>query len=317
MKIAILCHDLEWTEKELARVFTDKYEQDVKIFDIRTVTIKEVKEFNPEIVLNRVYASVGNRDFSSLEKTIILLKLIENEGIPIINSSTPTMADYSKSYAFKLMRENNVRTPETEIYDLNSTIEEKIKKLGGFPIMVKRDSGGRAFELKKCDSLTEIKSAIKTIENSTDYRGKIILQKFVSPTEDKDYRIWVLGGKVIFYHRRSLLSIKEEEKPWLASRSLGSRIIPADGPLPKELEDLAISAAKSVKAELDVLDILNTSEGYVVIENNLTPNLRPEYEKLLEVNIIELLCEEIFSEKILEYIPQNQPHISNINKASS
>ena len=32
-----------------------------------------------------------------------------------------------------------------------------------------------------------------------DYQGKIILQEFIEPIEDRDYRVWVLDGKVVFY----------------------------------------------------------------------------------------------------------------------
>jgi len=60
MKIAILHHDLENSERIL-RDLLEKRDIKVKMLDIRNTEIGDFE--GVDVVLNRVYASVANRDF--------------------------------------------------------------------------------------------------------------------------------------------------------------------------------------------------------------------------------------------------------------
>ncbi|MFW9874201.1 MAG: RimK family alpha-L-glutamate ligase [Candidatus Thorarchaeota archaeon] len=294
MKIGILHHDLEWTEKELKRII-DNLGHTAKTFDVRKTSVDKIKKEDLDIMLNRVYASVGNRDYSSLQKTLEILKELEKDNLLIINSFEATQADYSKYNSFELMTKGEVSTPKTVLYNKNLDLNRIINELNGFPLIVKRDTGGRGKDLAKCDTKAELEKAIQNINNSEDYQGGIIIQEFVNSTEDNDYRIWIIGGKFLFYHERSLISLKEEEKPWLASRSLGSKILKPKREVAADLKEFAEKAAESIKADLDVLDVMKTKEGYLVIEHNPTPNIRPEYEGILGFNVVEYFLKEILN----------------------
>ena len=139
----------------------------------------------------------------------------------------------------------------------------------------------------------EVFDAIKNIKEGANYNGGTILQEFLEPVENNDYRVWIIGGKLTFHHKRSLIAVKDNEKPWLASRSLGSKILLGEEKLPIEIEELAIKSTKAIKADLNVLDIIKTKKGYAVIENNPTPNLRPEYVEVIGFNPVEFLYKQI------------------------
>ena len=70
MKVAILHHDLEPSEKKIKEFLIEK-KLYVELIDIRKVKLTNFQDF--DLVLNRVYASVANRDFPSIIKTLELL----------------------------------------------------------------------------------------------------------------------------------------------------------------------------------------------------------------------------------------------------
>ena len=114
MKIIILHHDLEPEEIKIKEILEQKgFLAELK--DIRDVDIEEIE--GNSVVLNRVYASVANRDFSSIEKTLDLLKKLEAKGIPCINSYFTSLYDYNKFEAYKKLKENGILTPETILVD--------------------------------------------------------------------------------------------------------------------------------------------------------------------------------------------------------
>ncbi|MBT7660753.1 hypothetical protein HN604_01575 [archaeon] len=268
MKVVILHHDLENSEKEMKRIIEGKYSSEVLLLDIRKTNFEEIEDFCPDLILNRVYASVANRDYCSVKKTLTLLKKLDESSLLIVNSYDASRSDYSKFFAFNLMNVVGINTPRSFLYGLNSDLEKTVKTLGDFPIIVKRDSGGRGKDLAKCNNFEELKQAIGVIESSEDYSGGIILQEFCEPLESYDYRVWVVGGEAILYHKRTLISLQEDEPAWLASRSLGSQILRADANIPLELKKFCETAAEAINSKFDVLDIIKTKNGFCVIEHN-------------------------------------------------
>jgi RimK family alpha-L-glutamate ligase len=290
MKLTILHHDLENTEAKLEESLLEKG-IDIQLIDIRDAQIEDFKD--TDLVLNRVYASVANRDYPSIENTLIILKKLEEKGIKCLNSHKASFFDYNKFESSKIMEENGVLNPKTIFLNGGEPKIKEIVETLSFPIIVKRNTGGRGKDLAKCHTEGELINAISNIREEAEYNGGIVFQEFLEPAEDNDYRVWVIDNKISFYHKRSLIALNDNEKPWLASRSLGSKILIADEELSEEIKELAIKSTKAIKADLNVLDIIKTKKGYAVIENNPTPNLRPEYIEVIGFNPGEFLYKQI------------------------
>ncbi|MBT3984896.1 ATP-grasp domain-containing protein [archaeon] len=290
MKLGILHHDLEWPEKEFKKYFLDRG-LDVELFDIRSTNTEKILNANVDIIFNRVYASVANRDYKSTQKALKLYAELEELGIRVINASNTTVrSGYDKYFAYQAMIKEKVNTPNTLLLNGHDPKEE-LNQLG-FPLIVKKNTGARGDCVFKVDNLEEAYSAITKIKSLEDYDGEILLQEFVTPVEPNDYRVAVLNGKVLFVHGRSLISLKAGEEPWLASRSSGSKLIKIDE-VSEELKSFAIKGAKCIDSYFDVLDIVKTENGYCIIEHNLTPLFTPQYLEFLGFNPIEVISEEI------------------------
>jgi len=294
MKIGILHHDLEWSETQ----FHEKLNEmgfDARLYDVRETTSEELAE--NDFILNRVYASVANRDCKSNAKVLKLLKEIEKKGIPCINSYLTSYADYSKKVSSEIMHRNGIYNPKTikvnNLNEINSALG--FAKKVGFPVILKRDMGGRGKDVEFVNSRKELKRKLKErFSNNDQYNQGHVVQEFLKNVRGYDCRIAIINGKFSFASSRTLIS-GGEKHCWLASVSKGSKKNPYT-PSQEEI-DLAIKATQSIGAVYNEVDMTFTKNGPAIIENNPTPS----YSKKVELNQ-ELLpiAVELIKDKILE-----------------
>jgi RimK family alpha-L-glutamate ligase len=271
MKIAILHHDLEVSELKIKELLEEKGFE-VELLDVREINIKELEIFS--IILNRVYACVSKKDYLSIEKTLLLLKQMQEKEIFCIDSYETSLYNYSKFHSYKIMHENGILTPKTilinENEEINKTCEGLIKRIG-FPIVLKRNTGGKGENIVKVISKQELKqNLIKEFEiaKKENYFGGFIAQEFIKSSKNYDCRISVFDDRVISCISRNLIKYKSEDN-WLASISKGSisqKYFPS-----KEIINLAFKTTKVINAIFNSLDIIISDKGPIVIENNLTP----------------------------------------------
>lgn len=288
-KIAILHQDLEWVEKTFQQIFTKKGFQ-TDLFDVRNTSFDDLKNYN--LVLNRVYASVANRNFSDNLKTLDFLTELESNGINCLNSEQTSRADYSKFYSDSLMKKNGVPTPETlflgSLDDISKAKDFSEKY--SYPVVVKRDIGGRGKDVLKVNSEQELSSLLTSVFSESylkDYAGGWVVQEFIDNVKGFDCRIAIVDDSFSSCYGRSLIPTQEGDVNWMASISNGSKILDY---VPSEHElNIAIAATKSICALFNEVDLAFDSSGNpVIIENNPTPNYAPE-----QVDLIEMAADKI------------------------
>lgn len=272
MKIAILHQDLEWPEKELKRQF-EKRNVSVDFVDISSASVAELKRY--DLVLNRIYASVANRNYKDNLRTLSLLADLEKEGVFCLNSYQTSLADYSKFASAELMKKNNVLTPETVLINNKTPLSEVlgISENFGFPLILKRDMGGRGKNVFLVNDESDLKNIYEKIfseEFLANYSGNYVIQKFIKSVKPFDTRVAIVNGEFAFSFSRTLISEKSDEPLWLASLSKGSTRI--ERVATEEEIDLAMRATKSIGALFNEVDITYGEDGPVIIENNPTPN---------------------------------------------
>ena len=273
MNVGILHHDLEHQEEYLIKRLKDAG-FDSSLVDVRKTSAKKLSKFN--FILNRVFASVANRDCKSNNRTLKLLKKIEELGVKCINSHYATRCDYDKFFSGEVLESKGIRTPKTLLIKHKQDIGrvEDFVSVVGLPVIVKRNMGGRAVNLIKADNLNEAISFLEEEITNPDeqYCEGYIVQEYVESALDHDYRISVIGGDIAFGITRSLVPKNENEAPWIASASNGSVVKSIDENIPDDVAEIALNSTKAIKASLNEVDILISKDGPVVIENNPTPN---------------------------------------------
>lgn len=275
MKVGILHHDLEEQEKVLRdELISHGFE--VTLYDVRAVSVSDLKSNN--VVLNRVFASVANRNYKDNLLALGVLKKLKEDGVCCINSYFTTRCDYSKYFSFLAMKKARVLTPETFFIGGLKGLDDVIdfsRKVGfdfGSPVVLKRDIGGRGKEIHLVKSEEDMVGLLKNlIEEDQDdgYAGGYVVQEFIKSVLDYDYRVSMVNGKIVYSMTRSFIKDDSGEK-WIASMTLGSKERRIE--LPKSISSISLAATKSIGGFFNDVDIMVGNRGAYVIENNPTPN---------------------------------------------
>ena len=94
----------------------------------------------------------------------------------------------------------------------------------------------------------------------------IILQEYIAESKGRDYRVIVVGGRIIAAMRRQ--AKKGEFRSNLHRGGLGVRV-----ELPKAYRQAAIAAAKVMGLEVAGVDMLQGNDGPKILEINSSPGL--------------------------------------------
>lgn len=286
-KVIILHQDLEYSEKKLCSALR-KSRVNTKLVDVR----EDLSWIDSSmLVLNRVYASVANRNYGDILLTLKKIKELEDRGVRVINDSNASFYDYSKFDASKIQKSKGILTPETFLVNNLEQMKNIMNSILNYPVILKRNCGGRAVDVKLVKGETHLEQVWSGFEN---YGGNFILQEFVNSLDDFDYRVTCFNGKVLYCYTRSLLQ-EDSSFKWLASVSKGSerKIVQIDD----ELKNFVLKATEAIGADFNSLDIVRTDKGYCVIENNLTPNFSDanSFEKKLSESLLDSLTKSIIS----------------------
>ena len=169
---------------------------------------------------------------------------------PIVMNGKPSMA--CKAYQMLALKKAGVEVPKTVygslwyLYEfmerqnpLSAKADISLQKDNlhfQFPVILKGSGGDRGTRVFKTDNLKELEKLVRDLRKSETEEGKrYMLQEFIP--NDGDYRVLVLGKKVLGVMKRA----SQNEKEFRNNYSAGGTVEVAD--LPEEVKQLAIKAA--------------------------------------------------------------------------
>jgi glutathione synthase/RimK-type ligase-like ATP-grasp enzyme len=280
-KFAILHQDLEWAEQTLQRYIVLKGHEAILV-DLNDADNVDFTLF--DVVLNRVYASVANRNWQDNLRALDLLIRLEEKGVKCVNSHTASLADYSKYLSACKMSEAGVPTPETIILKHKDELSAQAGRVSewGYPLVIKREMGGRAVDIFRAVDGAELTQWLEKVFSPAyqeAYAAGQVIQPFFKSIRPYDIRIAIVNGRYSYSYTRSLVPIREGETPWLGSGQWGSDLV-RYRPNEEEIR-IAIAATKAIDAFVNEVDMIETESGYLVIENNPTPGFTPNKEVYL------------------------------------
>ncbi len=295
MKIAILHQDLEWAEEEFQRQFKDRGIK-ADLYDVRDLIddslplptvhsdprrmglickdVQALRDYG--LVLNRVYASVANRNWQDNMRALMMLGSLEALGMTCLNSLHTTLSDYSKSYASETMHEAGVLNPRsllvTDLDEYDKAVIPFVAEVG-YPLVVKRDMGGRGKDLARVNDEGELEHVLQHMLSPTykrSYDAGLVVQQFLHSVRDHDCRIAIVDGEFAFSYKRTLISSGSSDDIWLASVARGSEMTEYT----PEADDIEVArkATEAIGAMFNEVDITYTSDGPAIIENNPSPS---------------------------------------------
>ena len=220
----------------------------------------------------------------SLEEIIFrmdLLYRLERLGMLIINPPLAIERSVDKYYALALLEEHRLPVPRTAVTESPEEALKAFYELGG-DVVVKPLFGSRGVGSTR---VSDPEIARRVFRAVSFYHGVLYLQEFV-PHGSSDIRAFVIDDRVV-------ASMHRVAETWKTNVSLGAK--PVACKLDGELENLAVRAAGVIGCRVAGVDLLESSDGPVIVELNSQPGWRG-LQSVTEINIADEIIEYILSE---------------------
>jgi RimK family alpha-L-glutamate ligase len=161
------------------------------------------------------------------------------------------------------LEESKIPTPETSLVPTENMIDLAHEQVGGkFPVVVKTLNGTQGKGVFIVNEYKALKSTLQAIWSVGD-GVEMMLQKYIK--SEYDVRIHVLGDEVIAAMKRVVVDNDFRSNVHLGGKTMKYKPT-------KEIKELAIKSAKSVKCKWAGVDIMFDSKGNpYVLEVNASP----------------------------------------------
>ena len=187
------------------------------------------------------------------EEVDLIINSIKGDDVvvvdPLVRSGKPSMA--CKAWQMLALKEAGIEVPKTVYGSLWYLYEQMTNSSISnfqFPIIIKGSGGDRGTRVFKADNLEQLEKLVRDLRKSETEEGRrYMLQEFIP--NDGDYRVLVLGEKVLGVMKRSSQSVAEFKNNY----SAGGKVELAD--LPEEIKQLAVKAAKVCGLSVAGVDI--------------------------------------------------------------
>jgi ribosomal protein S6--L-glutamate ligase len=236
------------------------------------------EEVRPDAVIPRIGAT-----YTFYGAAVV--RQFEMADVFTVNSSQSISRSRDKLRSMQLLSRAGVGLPTTSFAHSTQDIDGILEVVGGAPVVVKLLEGTQGIGVV----LAETKKAAESVIGAfRQLDANILVQEYVKEAAGADIRAFVVGGKVIASMRRQ--SAPGEFRSNL-HRGGSSEVIR----LTAKERATAVRAAKTMQLNVAGVDMLQSSEGPLVLEVNSSPGL----EGIEEASGVDI------ADNIIEYLEDN------------
>jgi len=189
-----------------------------------------------------------------------LVKLFEDSGIPVMNSSDAIQNAANKFYSFYLFRRARLPIPRTMVTADLAIAVRAVETFGtalAKPTFGSQGKGIVKLESAQRDLTAQLAALIKE-------RGVLYLQEFI-PNPGRDIRVFVVG-------EATLAAIYRVSSAGAYVSNLSQGGTPVACTITDEIRDIAVRATQAIGADFAGVDLLEGADGLVLLEINGTPS---------------------------------------------
>ncbi len=236
------------------------------------------RHFSHDVVLPRIGHSITDHG-------VALMRQFEQLGIYTANSSSGIIQSRDKLRASQLLAKNKIEIPRTAyVRDLRD-VENAIDDVGGLPVVVKVTQGTQGHGVFLRHTFRETRNLVEALLLT----GKaVLIQEYIAESHGTDVRALVVGDTVVASMRR-----RSRGREFRSNYHLNGVVESID--LPLEYEEVAKRAARVLGLKVAGVDLLEGSNGPLVLEVNSSPGLEG-IEKASGVNVAAKIIEFIMDD---------------------
>lgn len=209
----------------------------------------------PDVMLPRMGA--GTTYFA-----LAVIRQLERLNVPTFNNSLAIETVKDKLFSHQILAQNHMPIPRTMLAKFPVDIQ-LVEKTLGFPLVLKTLSGSQGSGVFLCEDARRLDEIMQLIR-STQANVNLILQEFIAPSRGRDFRVLVVGGRVVAAMERRAhgdgfkanFSQGAEVKAWKPDR---------------DAEWLALESARILGLDIAGIDLLIDKDGYKICEANSSP----------------------------------------------
>lgn len=233
----------------------------------RGAVLHEGERLEPDVVLPRMSAR------SATPYTVALVRQLEAQGALALNGAIGIEAARDKLRCLQALARAGVPVPRTLVLAKKKHLDATLSEVG-LPAIVKLLSGTQGIGVMIAESDEALRTLLETLWGM---RQDSIVQRFVREASGRDVRAFVVGGRVVAAMRRTA-----PRGEFRANVHRGATAEPLE--LDRASNDLARRAADVLGLAVAGVDLLEASDGALVLEVNSSPGLEG-IEKASRVDI--------------------------------
>ena len=186
------------------------------------------------------------------------LNVMKRWGIPTLNTADAVRLCDDKAENSLALEAAGVPTPRTMLaFDVESAV--RACEIVGYPAVLKPVTGSWGRLLACVNGPEQARSILAQKKDLGSFHHAIFYVQEYIAKPDRDIRAYVVGDRVLAASYRTA-------KHWVTNAARGAESLPC--PITPEIEEMALRACHAVGARLAGVDLIETPDGYSVIEVN-------------------------------------------------
>ena len=196
---------------------------------------------------------------------LVLLRQFMHFGIPLVNSLKGVTIARNQYITLQTLVSSALPVPSTLFITKFASFLLAVKKLGGFPVVVKQVDGMGGDGVIKVNSQTE--AAAFLTQNLKAKKG-LVVQQFIPPQERTDIRVLVIGEKIA-----GAMALEPDSQDFRTNIHQKGHAKPVE--LTESCASIALKAAKACHLEIAGIDlIVEKNCPPLIIEVNYSPGFK-------------------------------------------
>lgn len=254
LRLGLLVSYLRAEEKAILQAARDRKIAVTPLFDRELVLDLAAKDadaggLHVDVVLDRCVAH---------SRSGYTLNVMKRWGIPTLNTAEAVRLCDDKAENSLALEAANVPTPRTLLaFDVESAV--RACEIVGYPAVLKPVTGSWGRLLARVNGPEQARSILSQKKDLGSFHHAIFYVQEYIEKPDRDIRAYVVGDQVLAASYRTA-------KHWVTNAARGAESLPC--PITPEIEEMALRACNAVGAKLAGVDLIETPDGYSVIEVN-------------------------------------------------
>jgi [lysine-biosynthesis-protein LysW]--L-2-aminoadipate ligase len=208
-----------------------------------------------------------------------ILKALNRWDIPTINPPTATQICDDKALCSLALEEAGLLTPRTILaFSIDAAVEACNRV--GYPAVLKPITGSWGRLLAKANGPEQARVILEQKEELGSFHHSIFYVQEYVEKPGRDIRVYVIGDRAIAASYRT-------SEHWITNAARGAVSMKCE--VTPEIEEVALRAKDAVGAILAGIDLMETPDGYSVIE----VNTGAEFKGLMSTTDIDIAAEII------------------------